>query len=298
VVLDVALCTRDRLEHLRRCLASIAAQSAPPRRVVVVNGGRPLDSLGVEVEIVDVEPGLPRQRNVALDILDGDLVAFFDDDVELRPDYLKRVRTWFAEHPATVGVGGHIDNDIPFSAASSAFRRAFSLSAGDGFLLPSGDVIYLQRPTAPTRVQAVPGSNMVWRRAALDGLRFDEALEGYAYMEDVDFSLRAGLKGELWMLPDARLVHDRTQTSRVPPRAYVRQVFENGAYLFAKHRTTYGLRSSAYARRVVGRSAAYVAVAARTRSLEPLIGLVEGVAAIPAAFRRGRSAGDEARLGR
>jgi GT2 family glycosyltransferase len=296
VVLDVALCTRDRLEHLRRCLASVAAQTAPPRRVLVVNGGRPLDSLGTQVEVVDVEPSLPRQRNVALDILDGELVAFLDDDVELRPDYLERVRAWFEEHPATVGVSGHVDNDVPFSAASSAFRRTFSLSTGDGVLRPSCDVIYLQHPTVPTRVHAVSGSNMVWRRSALHGLRFDEALEGYAYMEDVDFSLRAGLRGELWMLPDARLLHDRTQTSRVPPRAYVRQVFTNGAYLFAKHRATYGLRSSAYARRVVGRSAAYVAVAARTRSPEPLIGLAQGVAAIPEALGRGRAAANDVGL--
>jgi GT2 family glycosyltransferase len=293
VTLDVAVCTRDRREHLRRCLASVAAQTTPPRRILVVNGGDPLGSLGVPAEVVDAEPGLPHQRNVALDLLDGDIVAFLDDDVELRPEYVERVLTWFAEHPQTVGVSGNIDNDVPFTAASRAFRRAFCLSTGDGILRSSGEVIYLRRPAAPARVQAVSGSNMVWRRASIQRLRFDESLEGYAYMEDVDFSLRAGLKGELWMLPNAHLVHHRTETSRVPPRAYVRQVFGNGAYLFAKHRRAYGLRPPAYVRRVLGRSAFYLTLAARTGSAEPLIGLGQGIAAIPGALRRGRLVGDD-----
>ena len=261
----------------------------------MVNGGRTLSPLGDWVEVAESEPGLPRQRNVALEALDGDLVAFLDDDVELHPGYFEHVLSWFAEHPDTVGASGHIDNDVPFSPASRAFRRAFSLSTGDGMLRPSGDSIYLYHPSHPTRVDAVSGSNMVWRRTTIELLRFDESLEGYAYMEDVDFSLRAGRHGELWMLPDAHLVHHKTQTSRVLPRAYVRQVFANGAYLFAKHRQTYPLRPIPYVRRVLGRSVAYVSAAATARSFEPLIGLAEGLAAIPAALRRGREASGYAR---
>ncbi len=293
MTLDVAVCTRDRVDHLHRCLASIAAQTLPPRRVLVVNGGRPLAGLGKSVDVIASPPGLPRQRNLALDVLDGELIAFVDDDVELEREYLERVVDWFAHRPIAVGTSGHIDNDVPFSPASRVFRRAFSLSTGDGTLRPSGEVAYLQHPVTATAVQTLSGSNMVWRRSALHGLRFDETLEGYAYMEDVDFSLRASLRGELWMLPDAHLLHDRTQISRVPTRDYVRQVFANGAYLFEKHRPAYRFRPGAYVRRVLGRSAFYVAVAARTRSVEPLIGLVQGIASIPAALRRGRSAASD-----
>jgi GT2 family glycosyltransferase len=296
LTIDVAICTRDRVEDLQRCLASVVAQTVSPCRVLVVNGGRPLGSLGPSVEVVESEPSLPRQRNVALDAVDSELVAFLDDDVELRPGYLEQVVRWFSEHPETIGASGHIENDVPFSSASRAFRRVFSLSAGDGILRPSGDLIYLYHPARPTRVDSLSGSNMVWRRAAIGGLRFDEGLKGYAYMEDVDFSLRAGRRGELWMLSDAYLVHHTTQTSRVAPRAYVRQVLANGAYLFAKHRLGYSLRSAAYARRLLGRSAAYVAVAARTRSAEPLIGVATGIAAVPAALRRGRQARNDANV--
>jgi GT2 family glycosyltransferase len=295
VTLDIAICTRDRPDDLRRCLAAVARQTAPPRRILVVNGGAPLSALDSPAEVFESAPGLPRQRNLALDRLDAELVAFLDDDVELDADYLEHVLRWFAEHPTTVGVSGHIKNDLPFSAASRYYRRLFSLSSGDGILQPSGEVIYLYHPARPTRVDALSGSNMIWRRSAVESLRFDEALEGYAYMEDVDFSLRAGLRGELWMLPDARLLHHKTQAARVPARAYVRQVIENGAYLYGKHGREYPLRRTAYARRVVGRSTAYVAVAARSRSLEPLLGLAEGVAAVPAALRRGRLASGDAR---
>lgn len=293
MTLDVAICTRDRVDDLRRCLESVAAQTVAACRVLVVNSGDKLGTLIEGVEVVESPPGLPRQRNVALETLDGDFVAFLDDDVELEPAYLERVMLWFAEHPETVGVSGHIDNDVPFSWASRVFRRAFSLSNGDGILRPSGDLIYLYHPSRPTRVDALSGSNMVWRREATKALRFDEALAGYAYMEDVDFSLRAGLEGALWMLPDAHLVHRKSLISRVPHRAYVRQVFANGAYLFAKHRAARGLRSVPYARRVVGRSIGFAAIACRRRSLEPLAGLAEGVTSIRRMMMAGGAQRDE-----
>ena len=292
--LDVAICTRNRVDDLGRCLRSVEAQTVSPQRVLIVNSGVGLGPLPLGVEVTESRPGLPRQRNVALEALDGDLVAFFDDDVELHPTYLEHVVDWLAEHPEAVGVSGHIDNDVVFSAASRVFRRAFSLSIGDGVLCPSGDLIYLYHPSRPTRVDALSGSNMVWRRQAIEPLRFDQALEGYAYMEDVDFSLRAGARGELWVLPNAHLVHGKTQTSRVMPRSYARQVVENGAYLFAKHRASRRLRLGAYARRLLGRSVAFTAVAVQRRSFEPVIGLAQGLAHVPAALHRGREASGRA----
>ena len=290
MTLDVVICTRDRADDLGRCLASLAVQTTRPDRILVINSGRPLRSAAAAVEVVESDPGLPRQRNVALDLAEGDLVAFVDDDVELRADYFEHVLGWLVDNPQAIGVSGHIDNDVPFSAASRAFRRVFVLSTGDGLLQPSGDLIYLYHPSQPTRVHALSGSNMVWRRSVIEAIRFDEALHGYAYMEDVDFSLRAGVHGEMWMLPDAHLVHRKTETSRVPPREYVRQVIANGAYLFTKHQHAYELRRGAYARRVTGRSAAYIALAARRGSREPVLGLAQGLAALPAALRRGRLA--------
>ena len=195
---------------------------------------------------------------------------------------------WFRQHPKCVGASGHIVNDRKLSRGRVVFRRAFDLGTGDGKLRRSGDALYLYHPAVPTLVDYVSGSNMVWRRNRLDGLRFDESLEGYAYMEDVDFSLAAGRNGDLWMVPAARLQHAKSATSRVPPRSYVQQVFANGAYLFAKHRPASGLSRAAYARRVLGRCLAYAGVSLRSRSREPIVGMQQGLAAVPRMLRAGR----------
>lgn len=263
-------------------------QTQPPQRVLIVNAGGSLDSLRFEdVTVVEAKPGLPHQRNVGLKHVRSALVTFLDDDVELAPRYLERTRAWFELHLGCVGASGYIENDAPYSLQARLFRRCFALGTGDGRLRGSGDAIYLYRPERTMEVDFVSGSNMTWRSSLISDLRFDEHLSGYAYMEDVDFSLRAGRRGKLWMLSDARLVHHKTTTSRVLPRAYVRQVFANGAYLFAKHRGQHGLRWSAYARRVIGRALGYTGTAVVRRSWEPLIGVAQGFKEIPRMLAQG-----------
>jgi GT2 family glycosyltransferase len=278
--LDVAICTKDRPQELELCLASLRAQTRPADRILVVDAGStPYEGGGAEV--VRASPNLPQQRNLALKLLNGDFVAFFDDDVELDVSYLENVLRWLSTKPECVGVSGHIDNDIPFSPASRVYRRLFALGTADGRLKPSGDGIYLYHPHQSKRVDFISGSNMIWRRSAIEGLHFDETLEGYAYMEDLDFSLRASRGGELWMLSDAHLVHHRTPSSRGPRREYVRQVLSNGTYLFAKHQQAHGLSRTAFARRLVGRTIVFVGVAAAHRSREPLIGVLQGLREVP-----------------
>lgn len=289
LTVDVAICTRDRPGELQSCLESVRAQTTRPKAILVVNGGRPLGDVGKDVTVRNSAPGLPRQRNVALSLLDADLVSFLDDDVELEPTYLEHIVRWFETHAECVGAGGNVVNDRPLSRGSLMFRRAFSLGTGDGRLRPSGDAIYLYHPRLPTRVDYLSGSNMVWRRNRIAGLRFDERLEGYGYMEDVDFSLTAARHGDLWVVPEARLAHAKTHTARVPPRSYVSQVFANGAYLFAKHKRSQGFSGHAYARRVVGRIGAYMGLAARKGSMEPLIGIAIGIRAM----RRMLQAGED-----
>lgn len=287
-IIDVVICTKDRPAELARCLEALASQTRRPERVLVIDGGRsapasaPASARGAEV--VTSEPGLTRQRNVALDLSEGDLVAFIDDDVKLEPHYLKAIVRWFGDHPKCVGVGGHIVSDPVRRLPSRLFRRIFGLADADGRLRSSGEANYLRHPTASTRVDVLSGSNMVFRREAIRGLRFDEQFEGYGYMEDVDFCLGASERGELWTIPEARLVHHETATARIPQRLFVQQVLVNGTRVYSKHRARFGLSPVAFARRVVGRSVAYLAIGCWRLSLEPVRGVAQGLRDIWMAF--------------
>jgi GT2 family glycosyltransferase len=294
--IDVVICTKDRPSDLERALRALVAQMDLPDHLIVVDASAApgtLPPLPFRVTLLRSDPGLPRQRNAALAVLSSELVAFLDDDAELQPPYLRAVRNWFSQRPGCAGVSGYIVNDpVTRPAASRVFRRLFSLGNDDGLLKPSGDATYLRHPRRPTRVHFLSGSNMVFRRKVLDGLKFDETLTGYAYMEDVDFSLRVSPQGEFWMLPDARLIHHVTPLTRVPRREYVRQVFANGAYLFAKHECGRDLRRSAFARRLVGRATGYLVLSALHRSPGIALGMVEGLREVPAMLRRGKAHGN------
>jgi glucosyl-dolichyl phosphate glucuronosyltransferase len=296
MTVDAIVCTKDRPRELERCLQSLNAQTEKPRRVVVVHAASsaPAPPLRTDLEVEELrcEAGLARQRNAGLRVATGEAVAFFDDDVELESGYLEAVTRFFGQRPSCVGVCGNITNDRVRPLPARWFRILFGMADDDGRLHPSGDAAYLRHPARPTRVDVVSGANMVFRRSAIDGLAFDERLKGYGYMEDVDFSLRVSDLGELWTIPDARLVHHHTPTARVPSRAYHELVFVNSGVLFAKHQAARGLRSAAFVRRIVGRAVAYAILAAWRRSADPLTGTIRGLRRLPRALREAR--GDDA----
>jgi GT2 family glycosyltransferase len=291
LTVDVIVATKDRPRDVERLLTSLADQTEPPDRVLVVDAGAPPLELPraypFPVEIVRSEPGLVRQRNEGLARAVADVVAFFDDDVELEPEYLEVVRRWFEAHSETSGVSGETVNDRERPAASRLFRRVFALANDDGRLRASGDVAYLRHPLRPTRVDVIPGHSMIYRREKIAGLRFDSRIEGTYGGEDVDFAMRASLRGELWMVPAARLAHLKSTTSRLDSRQRTRQIMINNAYLFAKHRETFRLRPLPYARRVSGRVIAYGLLALSRRSPGAFAGALAGVVEMRERLRRG-----------
>ena len=288
MTVDVVIATKDRHDDLQHCLESLARQTAKPERVIVIDASSTPYALavpaGLAVEMLPSPPGT-LQRNIGLDLARASLVGFFDDDVELEPDYFERIADWLEQHPACVGVSGNIVNERPRSRGSKIYRRLFALAADDGVLLRSGEVAYVRLPTRATRVDSLSGGNMIFRLQEIATLRFDEELPYYA--EDVDFSLRASRHGELWMIPDARLVHRKSPESRPPQREYVRRAIATSGYLFAKHRREFGLRRTAFARKIIGRSIAYVLLSFARRSPGAALGVLDGLTALPRMMARG-----------
>ena len=280
--LDVVICTRNRPVDVATCLRSLAAQTEPPDTVLIVDSSeelQPLPDLGLPVQRLPSDAGLPLQRNLALRHVTAELVTFLDDDVELEPGYLATIKRWFSDTEACVGASGNITNDPRRPALSRAFRRLFDLANDDGLLHRSGDVAYLRHPQLPTRVDVISGANMTFRRRALSGIRFREDLGRYAYMEDADIALKLGGVGTLWMVPGARLVHNRSPAARLPRREYVSEVLRNSTLLFVAHREQHGLSMAHFVRRMVGRVVAYAAIAIRAGSVRPLLGVIDGLSA-------------------
>jgi len=92
--------TLGRPDEVRDLLANLAAQTAPPAELVLVDGAPPGDertrevvaAAGLPFAIVYVRRGggTAIQRNAGIDVAGGELIAFVDDDIRLEPDYFAR----------------------------------------------------------------------------------------------------------------------------------------------------------------------------------------------------------------
>ena len=176
------------------------------------------------VSVIHCGLGSSRQRNGAIEALAPGigLVAFLDDDVELHDRYLERVVRVFQEQPGVVLVDGRVladGRDIPRA-------RAIEIVAGTDAAE--------SRQTREIGPDLVYGCNMTARRSVLAGVRFDERLPLYGYMEDRDFAFECARIGRLARCEGATLVHLRPAGGRISPRRLGFSQVMNPVYLWRK----------------------------------------------------------------
>lgn len=172
----VVIATCDRPKNLRRALASVAAQSRRPDKLVVVNDGRtPINDIveafssRLAISSLHTEhpySGPSAARNLALDALDTPLVAFLDDDNLMWPTWIERASEYL-EADSTI--------DIVYGAQ----LRDSEMSISDKFWFH--ETFDLERLK---RRNFVDINQLVYRRNAC---RFDPGLRRFV---DWDFLLR------------------------------------------------------------------------------------------------------------
>jgi glycosyltransferase involved in cell wall biosynthesis len=109
---DLVVATVGRTEELGSLLASLERQTYRDFRVVLVDQNEDdrtaavLRAHDLDVERLTAPRGLSRARNAALPHLQGDVVAFPDDDCVYPDDLLERVARRLAAEPALDGLTG------------------------------------------------------------------------------------------------------------------------------------------------------------------------------------------------
>jgi glycosyltransferase involved in cell wall biosynthesis len=122
---DLVVATVDRVAELERLFDSLDAQTQRGFRVLLVDQN-PDDRLAPALErarsfeLVRLrsEPGLSRARNAALDLIQGDVVAFPDDDCTYEPGLLDAVAHRFADDSRLDGLVGRAVNEHGSSSPS------------------------------------------------------------------------------------------------------------------------------------------------------------------------------------
>ncbi|WP_221469239.1 glycosyltransferase family 2 protein [Cohnella nanjingensis] len=226
----LAICTRNRLDDLLRCIASVIRQAPDfPVEVLLIDDGdmpEPLiASLRRELGHPPFrfayrrkqQPGLLLSRIEAVRLASCDYVLFVDDDAELEDGYLARLAETYDRHPDAAGIGG-IDAALRGSFKWDLFTRLILYDSGrPGRLSPSGCGGSMTRWSAqsePFPSEYVLGCNMSFRKSALAGLPHAEWLTGYSLGEDLYLAAWARRTGEIWIDPRLRVRHHHARTAR------------------------------------------------------------------------------------
>jgi hypothetical protein len=203
----VAIATKGRPKEVSVLLDCLAAQTLPPRKIVIV-GTEPSDVSGLEQHplvrstlartIIAPKPGLCLQRNLALTELEKEgalpggrqsAVIFFDDDFRPAPDWIECCVRCFEENADVAGMTGELLAD---GASSTGLTEEDSKS------------LHLQWAAAPKTLPGSPrttprlyGCNMAIIGDVARAHRFDEALPLLGWLEDADFSGQVRAQGRL-----------------------------------------------------------------------------------------------------
>lgn len=207
---SIVIPTRNRPDYLEVALASIAPQAAAVgAEVLVVDDAGPSGALralaerhGARYEPHPQPQGLNVARNTGVERSRGELVAFVDDDVEVRPGWLQALLGAARMHPeADVFTG-------PIRPRLEGTGRWTRHSCGqEGPPITALDL----GPSDTSRVRYAWGANMAVRRSALERVGpFDPRLEQAGDEQEWQDRLRAGGDGLVMYVAGAALDHRRS----------------------------------------------------------------------------------------
>jgi GT2 family glycosyltransferase len=175
----IAVCTRNRPDDLRKCLASLLSLPEEGQEILVVDNCPPNDATERVVRdfpgvnyVREDQVGLNRARNRALRQARGEIVAFIDDDAVADKNWLRALTEAFAE-PLTLSVTGLTLPIELETEAQEEFERIGAFERGFRRRRFSIETICAAGGGA-----AGAGVNMAFRRDVMEkaGL-FDEALD-------------------------------------------------------------------------------------------------------------------------
>ena len=183
--ISIVIASKGRPRMVFEAIDSLQRQTFKPTQIIIVVPSAedlPKNKWGDEVQYIIGPHGLTCQRNKGIAAVPDDVtyVGCFDDDFELKSDYLEQAVTFMDANPAVIGISGHVlvNGGISREEAKEliANTRPAASSRGRFFSQGKHHILY--------------GCNMIIRRSIFNYESFDENLPFYSYGEDYDLSIR------------------------------------------------------------------------------------------------------------
>jgi GT2 family glycosyltransferase len=293
VRISAILPTKNRAVLLAETVRALLAQTVVPHEIIVVDqsateeGRRLVHSLVAAVPLRQRPAlvylwnpainGAAPARNVGLELARGEIVVFIDDDVVPAVDVLERLLQHYARHPELAAIAPVITNYTPPPRLQ---QFAYGLFGRGPFRDERQPVYWRWRDYAGglAPVRMFTGAMMSFRRAALEGLRFDPRYRAASVGEDIDLCWSLGGRGgHLAIATDAHIVHNKAPRPASRPEAA--QIM-SWAFLYDKHVRKTPHARLAFAWFLVGATLEAAFVAARERTWAPIGSTLAGLRGI------------------
>ena len=221
----VVIVSSGRAQILRDTVEDVLTQTVSPSEIILstIKQDDWVGQNGDDTRIRHIygRRGIPVQLNAALDMLSSDVEYFivFDDDVALPTDYCERALSWLIENLDIIALDG---TDI----------RDGGINRFEADALLNKDRIL--RPHTFKERDKLYGCNMCARKIAFERERFDEKLEGYAWLFELDWAMRLKQYGRVGRAADCRMVHLMAESGRAPGYKLGYMQVMNPYYLYRK----------------------------------------------------------------
>lgn len=245
--ISLIICTRNRADVLMNNLNINCLEFEKDDEIVVIDSSEKHIFNKMEsaikfdnVFLYNVEPGLPKQRNIGITKAKGDIILFLDDDIKLFTSSIGKLRNYFLNNPDIDAVTGALKEKSEPSRLRIVLTRLFSyifFTPGfgkSGFTKAGLPIIPLSYEKLHVAT-FLRGGFTAYRRKVFDSLRYDEKFEGYAYLEDTDFSLSMRNRYSAVFLPEFSGYHDHLSSVQRDHALNREKYITNYNYIYFKH---------------------------------------------------------------
>jgi GT2 family glycosyltransferase len=200
----IAIATAGRRDILAETVAFLNDQTRMPEEFLICPARASdidpqcLSAYAGSIRIVQGAIGSSHQRNAMIAASSADIMVFFDDDFLPAAGYLAEIERLFSDEPEVVLATGHVIEDG---------APGPGLAPEEGRMILDRDE-FRGKASITTTFNGY-GCNMSVRLAPIraHGIRFDENLPLYAWLEDVDFSRQLAAHGRIVKADQLRGVH-------------------------------------------------------------------------------------------
>lgn len=256
---SVIIPTLNREESLIETLLSFENSEILPEEIIIVDQSDLDNSKKILEKIKKLNinyihypfPSLTKARNIGISRATNEILVFSDDDIEIQKDTFKNIKKIFEENKFISLIGGYDLNSKkeimnPKKILSSLIGRRSFFKIKKGHMSSSilGNFPIREKNEKygyQIETEWAMGFFFACKKSLVEKweLKFDENLISYAYAEDLDFTHRYYLKGQIlgYKMIFSNLVevyHKVSQEYRIPKFKHTLMYVIHRKYLFYK----------------------------------------------------------------